>query len=154
MIFYSIIKSIFILRKEKPNLIFGLGGYVSFPISFASIFFKLPLVIYDNNMILGRANKYLSIFSKKIFLAKENIINFPKKYKNKTYEVGSILDKNIINYQNLEKNKAIEKTTILVLGGSQGAEIFGEIIPSVIKMIKNRGHDVKIIQQCLLNQKE
>ena len=154
LIFYSIIKSIFILRKEKPNLIFGLGGYVSFPISFASIFFKLPLVIYDNNMILGRANKYLSIFSKKIFLAKENIINFPKKYKNKTYEVGSILDKNIINYQNLEKNKAIEKTTILVLGGSQGAEIFGEIIPSVIKMIKNRGHDVKIIQQCLLNQKE
>ena len=60
LIFYSIIRSIFILKKEKPDLIFGFGGYVSFPISFASRFFNLPLIIYENNMILGRSNKYLS----------------------------------------------------------------------------------------------
>ena len=70
IIFYSIIKSIFILRKEKPALVFGFGGYVSFPISFASKFFNIPLVIYENNMILGRANKYLSFIAKKIFIAK------------------------------------------------------------------------------------
>ena len=39
LIFYSIVRSILILKKEKPNLIFGFGGYVSFPISFASRFF-------------------------------------------------------------------------------------------------------------------
>ena len=55
-IFYSFIQSIIILNKEKPDLIFGLGGYVSFPISFVSRFFNLPLVIYENNMVLGCSN--------------------------------------------------------------------------------------------------
>ena len=84
VIFYSIIKSIIILKREKPNLIFGFGGYVSFPISFVSKFFNLPLIIYENNMVLGRANRYLSLFSKKILVAKNISINFPEKYKNKT----------------------------------------------------------------------
>ena len=61
--------------KEKPHLIFGFGGYVSFPISFASIFFNIPLIIYENNLILVRANKNLLPFSKKILLAKK----LPKK---------------------------------------------------------------------------
>ena len=43
LIFYSIIRSIAILKKERPNLILGFGGYWSFPISFASRFFNLPL---------------------------------------------------------------------------------------------------------------
>ena len=152
IIFYSIIQSIIILKKEKPDLIFGFGGYASFPISITSKIFNLPLIIYENNMVFGRANKYLSRFSKKIFVAKKITTNFPEKYENKTYEVGSILDKNIINYS-MEKKKNKENFTILVLGGSQGAEIFGRTVPAVIKMLKNQGHDIKIIQQCILNQK-
>ena len=153
VIFYSIIKSVIILKKEKPDLIFGFGGYVSFPISFASNFFNLPLIIYENNMVLGRTNKYLSLFSKKILVAKKIVVNFPKKYKHKTYEVGSILDKNIINYSISKKNDDQENFSILVLGGSQGAEIFGTIVPPVIKMVKDQGYKIKIIQQCILSQK-
>ena len=153
LIFYSIIRSIFILKREKPDLIFGFGGYVSFPISFASRFFNLPLIIYENNMILGRANKYLSPFSKKIFLAKKITSNFPEKYKSKTYEVGSILNKNIIDSQLIEEKNNKEKFSILVLGGSQGAEIFGIIIPTVVKMINDSGYEVEINQQCIISQK-
>ena len=71
VIFYSLIRSIIILKKEKPDLILGFGGYVSFPICFASKFFNIPLIIYENNMVLGRANKYLALFSKKILVAKK-----------------------------------------------------------------------------------
>ena len=103
VILYSIIRSIIILKKEKPDLIFGLGGYVSFPISFASKFFKLPLVIYENNMVLGRANRKLLNFSKKILTSKMIINSFPAKYKNKIHQVGPILNKNVFNNLNLEK---------------------------------------------------
>ena len=151
LIFYSIIRSFIILKKEKPDLILGFGGYVSFPISFTSRFFNLPLIIYENNMVLGRANKYLSSYSKKILLAKKAAKNFPEKYKSKTYEVGSILDKNIINYSPFENNK--NEFSILVLGGSQGAEIFGVVIPAVIKRIKDAGYEIKINHQCILEQK-
>ena len=153
VIFNSIIKSIIILKKEKPDLIFGFGGYVSFPISFVSKFFNLPLIIYENNMVLGRANKYLSLFSKKILVAKNISINFPEKYKGKTYEVGSILDKKIINYSISKKNNNKENFSILILGGSQGAEIFGTIVPPVAEMIKNEGYEIEIIQQCIMSQK-
>jgi len=153
LIFYSIVRSILILKKERPNLIFGFGGYVSFPISFASRFFNLPLVIYENNMVLGRTNKYLSSFSKKILLAQKTTKNFPEKYKSKTYEVGSILNKNIINSSSFKGNNNKSKFSILVLGGSQGAEIFGKVIPTVVKMIKDAGYEIEINQQCTIGQK-
>ena len=153
LILYSIIKSIFILKKEKPDLIFGLGGYVSFPISFASKFFNLPLIIYENNIVMGRANKYLSVFSTKILLAKQVTKNFPEKYKRKTYIVGSILNKDIINFLPTNKNINKDKFSILILGGSQGAQIFGTVVPSVIKMIKDAGYMVEVIQQCIKSQK-
>ena len=153
VIFYSIIRSIIILKKEKPDLILGFGGYASFPISFTSKFFNLPLIIYENNMVLGRANRYLSLLSKKILVAKKIVMNFPEKYKSKTYEVGPILGKNILNYTISKKNNNQENFSILVLGGSQGAKIFGTIVPPVIKMLKDQGYNIRIIQQCLMSQK-
>ncbi len=153
-IFFSIIRSIFILRKERPDLIFGLGGYVSYPISFASRFFNLPLIIYENNMILGRANKHLSFYSKKILLAKKTMKDFPEKYKHKAYEVGSILNKNIINFSPFEKKKARENFSILVLGGSQGAKVFGDVIPETVKMIYESGYKIEIVQQCIAEQQK
>ena len=98
-IFSSIIKSISILKKEKPNLVIGFGGYASFPICFISKLFSIPLVIYENNMVLGRANRYLSSFCKKILVSHKvkNLFNINQI--NKTFEVGDILDKNIINYR-------------------------------------------------------
>jgi UDP-N-acetylglucosamine--N-acetylmuramyl-(pentapeptide) pyrophosphoryl-undecaprenol N-acetylglucosamine transferase len=152
-ILYSIIQSFVILKKERPTLIFGFGGYVSFPIAFVSKFFSLPLVIYENNLILGRTNKYLLPFSKKIFTAKEVTKNFPHRYKYKACNTGSILDKNIINRPALEKDSNTEIFSILVLGGSQGAEIFGTIIPPLINKIKSEGNEIKINQQCIKGQK-
>lgn len=151
-IFYAIIKSIIILKKEKPDLIFGFGGYVSFPLSFATRFFNLPLIIYENNIILGRANKFLCSFSKKILVAKRIEKNFPKKFKEKSYEVGTILSKSIINCTKNER-KRDKNFCILILGGSQGAEIFGTVIPETIKMIQEEGYKIKIIQQCIKKQK-
>ena len=79
MIFFSIIRSIFILRREKPDLIIGFGGYVSFPISFSSKFYNTPLVIYENNLILGRTNKNLLPLAKKLLLGTENADKLSRK---------------------------------------------------------------------------
>ena len=152
-IIYTIIKSANILNKEKPDLIFGFGGYVSFPISFASKFFKIPLIIYENNLVLGRANKFLLSIAKKILLAKIIDNDLLKKYNNKTYLVGAVLNKEIINYSESLRSKNKKNFSILVLGGSQGAEIFGDIIPKTIKMIKDNKIEIEINQQCTKNQK-
>ena len=121
IIFFSIIRSILILRKEKPDLIIGFGGYVSFPISFSSRFYSIPLVIYENNLVLGRTNKNLLPLSKKLLLGTKISMNFPEKYKSKVYQVGNILREEIINYSVIEKKNNGKIFSILVLGGSQGA---------------------------------
>jgi len=153
-IFLSIIKSLIILAKEKPNLVFGLGGYVSFPICFASRFFKIPIFIYENNLILGRANNILLSSSKKVFIGLNIPNNFPKKYVSKIYKVGNILSNEIINNTKVNTKNLKDCISILVLGGSQGAEIFGKIIPPTIKMICDKGYKVEVIQQCIDSQKE
>ena len=153
-IFISVLKSASILKKEKPDLVIGFGGYVSFPVSFSSRFYKIPLVIYENNSVLGRANKTLLPIAKKILLGNIIPTNFPEKYKSKINQVGNILREEIINYKVDKKSIIKSNFTILVLGGSQGAEIFGKIIPETIKMLKENGNEVKINQQCIKSQKD
>ena len=152
IILYSMVGAALILRKEKPDLVFGFGGHVSFPISFVSKFFNIPLVIYENNVIFGRANKYLAKFSRKIFISREITDKFLQKYKNKIFEVGPILNKKIINYSEKKKNQNI--FSILVMGGSQGAKIFGDIIPDAIKSLNDDVEKIQIYQQCVKGQQE
>ncbi len=153
LIFISILKAFFILKKEKPDLIIGFGGYVSFPMCFSSKFLKIPLAIYENNLVLGRTNKTLLPIAKKIFLGTKIPVVLSEKYKNKIFYVGNILREEIINFSenNISTNK--KDFSILILGGSQGAEIFGEIIPPSIKMLKDKGYNIKINQQCTEIQK-
>ena len=66
-IIYAIIKSFFLIIKIKPQLIFGMGGYASLPICVSAILLKKPFVIYENNLILGKVNKFLLPYAKKSF---------------------------------------------------------------------------------------
>ena len=63
------------------------------------------------------------------------------------------MNKNIINYSPFKGHNNEENFSILVLGGSQGAEIFGTTIPPVVKMLKNEGYEIEINQQCTKSQK-
>ena len=46
-----------------------MGGYASFPICFAGVILRIPFVIYENNLLIGKANRYLAPFAKKIFVS-------------------------------------------------------------------------------------
>ena len=59
----------------------------------------------------------------------------------------------IINFPKKENyNDKIKKISILVLGGSQAAKVFAEVLPEIFKKLSNLGISVKIYQQCLLDQ--
>ena len=85
----------------------------------------------------------------------ENII-LSKYVTNKisSYKLTECLNKGIINYINKKEKDTNKNFSILVLGGSQGAEIFGKIIPPVITKLKNEGYDLEINQQCTSYQKD
>ena len=144
----STLSSFFFLIKNRPNLVIGSGGYASFPILMASIFLRINFVLYETNSVLGKTNKFFYFFSKKLLLGYDNFNFFPKKYHTKAHYVGQILrsDFNNINL-NKNKNKKIKKTTILILGGSQGANFFGENLPIVFNQINYFDNPLKIYHQ-------
>ena len=84
-IIFSIIYSFFYLKKTKSQIVFGMGGYSSFPVCVASCLLRIPLIIYENNLVLGRANRMLLPFADKIFLSTENISGISNKYKKKIF---------------------------------------------------------------------
>ena len=153
-ILFSTISSFFYLKKKRPIIVFGMGGYSSFPVCLASYFLKIPFVIYENNLILGRANRVLLPFANKILLSTKDTSGIKQKYKNKIFVSGYLLRKEIFD---IKKEKSFENNrvlSILIIGGSQSAKIFGEQIPKVIEQCKIKKIEFNIFQQCLDSQKK
>ena len=79
IILYSILRSFIFLYASRPNLVFGMGGYSSFPVCLSGYLLKIPIIIYENNLVIGRANKFLLPLSKKILVSNESIEGIKKK---------------------------------------------------------------------------
>ena len=153
IISFSIIKSLLILILDRPSLILGMGGYSSFPICFAAFILRIKFIIYENNLVIGKANKYLLPFAKKMFVSYKELEGVSEKYKDKVIEVGNIVREEIID-SNISDHDTTEfdNLNILVLGGSQAAKIFGVEFPEIFKKLKDSKIKVKIYQQCLNSQ--
>ena len=153
-ILFAILNSLIFVLKNKPKLILGMGGYASFPLCLAAIILRIPIIIYENNLIMGKANRYLAPFAKKIFVSYEDIQGIKLKYRNKTNITGNILRQNILNFSVKGRDEKFDNLKILILGGSQAAKIFAEVLPDIFVTCKKNNIDLKIYQQCLDDQKQ
>ena len=152
IIVFAIIKSLLFLLLNRPSIIFGMGGYSSFPICIAALILRIKFVIYENNLIIGKANKFLLPFSKKIFVAYKELEGIPLAYNNKLVEAGNILREEIINLDFNDQENRFDRIKILVLGGSQGAKVFAEQLPQIFEKLRNDEIPIKVYQQCQKKQ--
>ena len=153
IILYSVFRSLILLSFSKTNLVFGMGGYTSFPICVAAKILGIPFVIYENNLHIGRTNKFLLPFANKAFVAHIDLEGVSNQYKNKLCKIGNIIRKEII-YSKITEKKKNEKIEILILGGSQAAKVFAEKLPTIFQECLDNEIQIKIYQQCLPNQNE
>ena len=58
IIFYSTCRSFIFLLANRPNLVFGMGGYSSFPVCIAAKILRIPFIIYENNLYIGKQREY------------------------------------------------------------------------------------------------
>ncbi len=137
-------KSIFLLKKEKIEKVFSTGGYMSLPLILASRILGSKIYLIEPNLVLGRANRYFLQFCKKIFCYTDELKNFPVKHRNKIIKINPLVKKNIYESKSLTQQK--EKFTLLVVGGSQGADIFDKNLKNFITNI-SKNYLIKIIQQ-------
>ncbi len=137
-LFISFIKSFFFLKKNKIDILIGTGGYMSVPICLAAKFLNIKIYLFEPNMIIGRANKFLVKFSKKLFCYSNEIKNFPNKYKDKIFVIEHILRKEIYSFKNYNKKEISDSVNLLIIGGSQGAKFFDQNLKNSIVSISER----------------
>ena len=143
-VFFLALSSLFLLKKEKIKILISTGGYMSLPLCLAAKILNIKIFLLEPNMTIGRANKFFLNFCEKIICYSNNIIGFPKKFQNKLVISRPIIRKKY--YEKKFKKGTDNKFTIMIVGGSQGAKIFDEIMHKSIANI-SKTNQLKVIHQ-------
>lgn len=136
-----------IIREFKPDVVVGLGGYVSGAVVFAAEKMNIPTVIHEQNSVVGLTNKFLSRGVDSIGIAFEDARNqFPQQ---KVKFVGNPRAQEVVQIKSrftweeygLENNKA----TVLIFGGSQGALKINQATVEAIDEFNKRNYQVVFV---------
>ncbi|HBA46025.1 hypothetical protein A2W67_03520 [Candidatus Nomurabacteria bacterium RIFCSPLOWO2_02_40_28] len=140
-IFFGTINAIYKLFSIYPDVVFGKGGYASFPTIFAARCLRIPVVIHESDSAPGRVNKWAGHFAKKIAISFQEASDFFPK--NSVAWTGQPIRAEVehpapkeeaFEYFKLESKLPV----ILILGGSQGAELINNtILDAVPRLVKS-----------------
>ena len=126
LVIIGFIQSLFILRNEKPAILFSKGGFVSLSPVLAARMLRIPIIIHESDYDPGLTTRITARFANKILIPfKESNIFYPESYKKKIMVTGNPMRSGILNgsklrglsYCGIKNNKKI----IFIVGGSQGA---------------------------------
>ncbi|WP_427872275.1 undecaprenyldiphospho-muramoylpentapeptide beta-N-acetylglucosaminyltransferase [Flavobacterium sp. MMS24-S5] len=146
----SLLESKRIIKKFKPNVVIGTGGFASGPLLQAAGSAGIPTVVQEQNSYPGITNKLLSKKANAICVAYENLERFfPKE---KIVLTGNPVRQDLIDIES-KREEAIafyglepNKKTLLVLGGSLGARRINQLIEKELQNFLSQ--DVQVIWQC------
>ncbi|WWP01916.1 MAG: undecaprenyldiphospho-muramoylpentapeptide beta-N-acetylglucosaminyltransferase [Candidatus Dasytiphilus stammeri] len=130
----AIYKSYQIIKLWHPNVVLGMGGYISAPGCLAAWIHGIPIVIHEQNGIAGFTNRCITK------IAKITLQSFPGTFKNAVL-VGNPIRNKLCSLPPPEIRFSCRKLLplrILVIGGSQGSEILNFTIPQLAMIMGNK----------------
>ncbi len=136
----AFIETIKTFNEFKPNVVIGVGGYVSFLPILTARLKGIPSLIYELDLSPGISNRVSSFMATKVAVAFPNSKLTKLK---KTVYTGHTLKKGLLEVR--EKISEIPRN-ILILGGSQGARRLDMLVKKLIPFFKE--HNVKLWHQC------
>lgn len=117
-----------LLAREKPDLVLGVGGYVSVPVLLAAALRRVPAATVETNAFPGLANRLLKYFVKYFFVS----------------PLGAPVRKNLFVPA---KPHPSGKKVVLVVGGSQGARRINELLPEALPFLQGMENQIHFIHQ-------
>jgi UDP-N-acetylglucosamine--N-acetylmuramyl-(pentapeptide) pyrophosphoryl-undecaprenol N-acetylglucosamine transferase len=135
---FKVIKGVFqalkILSKEKPDVIFSKGGFVTVPVVMAASLKKIPVVSHESDLTPGLANKLAAPFCDKLCVTFPESLKFIKG--NKGVVTGTPIRKDLLEGNKIQGKKICgfkdDKKVLLVIGGSLGSKVINESIRNCI----------------------
>ena len=139
------------LAEFKPNLVFGVGGYVTGPVLLAAKSLSIATAIHEQNSVPGLANRLAGKLVDRIFISIPCDPPFPPA---KTIQTGNPVRESIILAGERQVKKRREQGErsksqfcLLVLGGSQGAHAVNLLVTDAVRILVNKGVSLRVIHQ-------
>jgi UDP-N-acetylglucosamine--N-acetylmuramyl-(pentapeptide) pyrophosphoryl-undecaprenol N-acetylglucosamine transferase len=131
------LQSMAAIRRMKPAVVVGFGGYPTVPPVIAASLLKVPTVIHEANGVMGRANRLLARRATVIATGFSGIKGIPANVPGKAIHTGNpirpaVLDAAKQPYAPLGPQ---DKLRLLVVGGSQGARVMSDVVPPAIERL-------------------
>lgn len=130
----AITQAVKVFIKVKPDVVLGMGGFVSGPCGLAAFILRKPLYLHEQNAVPGLTNKVLR------YLATTTMQAFPNSFKNKNViAMGNPIRKDISEIANPEERmaKRDDNIRLLIIGGSLGAQALNENVPQALSELSN-----------------
>ena len=123
-------QSLVVVRRVQPDVVIGLGGYITFPGGMMSVLLGKPLVLHEQNSVAGLANRVLAEVADRVFTA------FPDVLK-KGQWIGNPLREAFVSQLPPAERFAGRNgpLRLLVVGGSLGAQALNEVVPQALALI-------------------
>lgn len=130
----GIAEAVGILSEFRPHLVLGVGGYASGPTVAAGWLTRKAVVLQEQNLIPGAANRVLSVLADRIY------VSFPEtadRFSSKKVRVcGNPVRREVIAAAGERRRRPEDPMTVLVLGGSQGAQSINTAVIEAVTRLK------------------
>ena len=141
MVLKAIFEALAIIKRFKPDVALGMGGYASGPGGVAAFLKGIPVVLHEQNAAAGLTNRLLFKISKVVMLG------FPGAFVgSKVKVVGNPIREDIMALHNAPRDFNHDKLKIAIVGGSLGAQALNELVPQALKLCKNQ--NLEVCHQC------
>jgi UDP-N-acetylglucosamine--N-acetylmuramyl-(pentapeptide) pyrophosphoryl-undecaprenol N-acetylglucosamine transferase len=124
------VQAIFLMYKLKPKAVIGVGGYASIPAVMAAHLARIPVILHEQNAVLGRANRILARGTRFIGTSFPQTFRVPGGIPQ--IMVGLPVRPTILEYKNTPYPTFKNTFHLLVFGGSQGARFFSQNLPNAL----------------------
>ena len=138
-------QSMVFLIRNRPNLVVGIGGYVSAPLVFSAWLLRIPILIHEQNAFPGMANKWLGKIADKVAVSyKESKQFFSKK---KVEVTGNMIHEKLCQPREEFPPPLKQPFGLLILGGSQGAHSINMAMVEALDLLSDRKERLHITHQ-------
>ena len=145
----GILQSMWIIARHRPHCIVGFGGYASFPCSMAAILLGKNLILHEQNSVMSRTNRFLAKYASAVATSFTKTKYAPSG--RRTVQTGMPVRASISKLfaKPYSASTGTRIFNLLILGGSQGAKIFGDVVPQAIQALDAKTQKrLRITQQC------
>lgn len=146
----TLLVSISLILRLQPKVIVGFGGYPSFGPVIAGLLLRRPVLVHEQNAVLGRVNRLAARLGSSLATSYTNTVNVPVAAAERLRKTGNPLRTAVLKaaqggYRFLSRSRPFD---LLVFGGSQGAKIFSDIVPQAIaQMPESQRKRLRVVHQ-------